>query len=920
MRRFVSKLLVITFTITLLAPNLSLLDSADAQIAPSPDPSIWSQNVGIVDNGTITANEANQDPQCSNVTVGYKRYDGVLLTLPSGRKLHPVGQETTINGGERCAVSSRLGAFAPGYFAPSGNLGNAFKTNRNNISYTAAPSNEYVVISSRNSSTNRSAISISTSFTDGYIDYDSRGLLSYDLYWQPNELVNSIRYVANERPYAGQKVDASGIVFSRNGKYMVVKLAASIFARVNLQTQVMTPFYRSSVSTNGGTKYAISNDGRYVFTTNSSEIFIHDLDTCVFNYQKDLWELNQDSDLFGCTKTENLSREIQLTTTRRPRETLFPQFSLNGSEISYVDKQANENYYRVALQASGYVSGVEGYLALGDSFSSGEGDTEGGDWYEVGTDEQGSSSTFEGRNLCHLSRRSYPYLMAVELGYLATNSTSPPADGLFHSVACSGAVISNLTGGAGGVFDKNPNFSINDYSNQYSNSYLGSLNNWQPGRARQLDFLSQQLSEGYIINQSLPEAITIGIGGNDAGFGDIVRSCTLDTKTCNFAEPSSDAAVNLALTIADLKDRLVDTYTELIAASNGESRIYAIGYPNFVEVGGSCDVNVRLDVNELRMVSEGVQYMNAVIEAAAIEAGVLYVDTEEVLNGSDLCSSSDEKSFNGITYGNDKAGIEKEWINLLAVTTRGVCFLSTGCLGNESFHPNYKGQELYKDEIISITNGLETSPGAAIPQDIPLPTDFFGQEAIESVISINQGIDASQYVNKPNFFLTVGDSSDLRINQNRFYPGTGVKALLRSEPVLLGEFIADENGEIDVEVNLPDVEGGAHTVNLEGIDQYGEVVRYYQPIVIGNTDNDFDGDGVSDDTDSCPTIENSGQDIDNDGVDDSCDSEAIAPVEPPEPPNPEHPACKILRRLESRLPWYFRFIIYRLYERFDCVS
>ncbi|MGB1036804.1 MAG: hypothetical protein ACPGYQ_06240, partial [Candidatus Puniceispirillales bacterium] len=51
------------------------------------------------------------------------------------------------------------------------------------------------------------------------------------------------------------------------------------------------------------------------------------------------------------------------------------------------------------------------------------------------------------RNLCHLSRRSYPYLMAVELGYLANTTQSPPADGLFHSVACSGAKIHNIIGG-----------------------------------------------------------------------------------------------------------------------------------------------------------------------------------------------------------------------------------------------------------------------------------------------------------------------------------------------------------------------------------------------------------------------------------------------------------------------------------------
>src|SRR6185295_14449068 len=66
------------------------------------------------------------------------------------------------------------------------------------------------------------------------------------------------------------------------------------------------------------------------------------------------------------------------------------------------------------------------YLALGDSFSSGEGAQK----YEIGTDES--------ENLCHLSRVSFPYVIAQKLNF--SN---------FHSIACSGARSVNLSGGSG---------------------------------------------------------------------------------------------------------------------------------------------------------------------------------------------------------------------------------------------------------------------------------------------------------------------------------------------------------------------------------------------------------------------------------------------------------------------------------------
>lgn len=79
----------------------------------------------------------------------------------------------------------------------------------------------------------------------------------------------------------------------------------------------------------------------------------------------------------------------------------------------------------------------------------------------------------------------------------------------------------------------------------------------------------------------------------------------------------------------------------------------------------------------------------------------------------------------------------------------------------------------------------------------------------------NDGNSASVSVASPN--------SKVRIRFNGFRAYSRVKLTFHSEPVFLGEFVADERGEIDIEATIPSsAELGEHLFIAEGIDVNGQ--------------------------------------------------------------------------------------------------
>ena len=906
--KLVSKALAAKKTVGLLMIATLLLPSISPFIdtASSEGESIWNDNIVIVDEGETSNSDSKSNTICERSQVRKvqtaqpnieRNADGTINIIDPLQMLQETNQADSIDA---CIVQNRRGLFAGDLWSQDGNPNSMIRLAPTGLGFDAAPGGEVLLV--RSGAPLGFGYRLSVNYNLEAVGQLAAGSQqpTAELQWRLINYADGLRYADNSL------IAFLSHAFSANGKYLVGHLTNGFLVKINLQTLEMQPLAYSS-SAQKFLHLSVSSDGDYVLSYKVGSLQLHDTTTCTApEHVKDAWPATG-LDTSGCTN-QNLYSQIS---------TLHPQigngsiaklrFGLNSASFT-VDggwRHADQNnefvWRRFTFTPENYVSRAQGYLAMGDSFSSGEGDTEGGIWYEAGTDEQGNKDTFEGRNLCHLSKRSYPYLLAIELGYLANNTASPPGDGSFHSVACSGAKIHNVVGGLDDLFfGEGSEDTFSETDNQYSNSYSADLDRWQPGRIRQLDIFSDDAFGGYLKSELEPEVITLGIGGNDVGFADTIVSCLLSpvddlvSRTCAPAIAGSAEAADTAIAIAQLKPKLVDTYRQ-VKQNSPESRIYVHGYPVFVKgYGGNCAANVQLNSQETALVEEGVRYMNAVVQSAAQEAGVFYVDVTNILQGKNLCSgaAAEDIVVNGITKGNDIASL-----NIIGGSA--ICFIGSGCGGKESFHPTPEAHKLYTRAINDQTGGLTALMPGPMPAEYPAPnTAFFGQFATDIVDILNQRGYTDVVVPEPRTLLAASTGA-LTVSEDGLMPNSTVQMVLTSDPIDIGEFNVSADGSVDASIVIPDgVPAGVHRVNIYGTDRFGSEVHYYESIYLSTTPGDFDDDGSVDDVDTCPTIPNADIDQDQDGTDDACDGHIALTPDSEEPELP--PACRKLEEFKLK--------------------
>lgn len=208
-------------------------------------------------------------------------------------------------------------------------------------------------------------------------------------------------------------------------------------------------------------------------------------------------------------------------------------------------------------QAAG-TAAAGGYVALGDSYSSG----------------LGAGSYIGSSGDCKRSTKAYPALWA------AANSPSS-----FDFTACSGARTSDVT-------------------------------------ASQLGPLSAATS-----------LVSISIGGNDAGFADIMTTCVLQSDSACVSR------INTAKAFVDstLPGRL-DTVYSAIRAKAPSAQVVVLGYPRFYKLGASgC---VGLSETKRRALNEAADYIDAATEKRALNHGFAFGDVRPAFAGHELCSGS----------------------------------------------------------------------------------------------------------------------------------------------------------------------------------------------------------------------------------------------------------------------------------------
>lgn len=581
----------------------------------------------------------------------------------------------------------------------------------------------------------------------------------------------------------GEAVNANAVAISRGGDWLIAETPGGI-VRVNLlslaTTSVAPIMAPHNMWSPDAMELAISDDGETVVVGGR------------LNSHRQFWVIRVDGPCAAANENTCGKRDLTPLFNEEYLPEGFPvslRLSSQGKRLDFYIARGGNDYTRAALYPYGSAPYSLRYLALGDSYSSGEGD---GDpsYYLPHTNDVASGE------ICHLSSRSYPYRLAEFGGLNAFNGLLSLS---VRSAACSGARIGDIlgTGVYQGQTERLKGSAPSDLTDRRANA----ISEFIPGRIRQSDFV-----EVY-----QPGAISLTIGGNDIQFSNIIKACVISPLTCSYANDPNDRR-NLGESIKALYPRLTALYAELSRMDSG-SKVFAVGYPRFVnETNDACSLTTNLDYAERIMIDKGVRYLNEVIRAAAVTAGAVYVDIEDALVGHRACDLP--------------SGYVNE-LNFADIRSKGV------------FHPNELGQTAIALAIERQTGGdlvlhnycASNHYPCALPTCPPLLPSFFGDESFRPL-----------YLAIPSELVQITDSIvpfavtrkvEFMIQAAHLAAGSAAQIALHSEPLDLGTVVVGAEGSLQAAIVLSNtVEAGYHTLHVYGTSPSGEAVDMYQIIYV----------------------------------------------------------------------------------------
>lgn len=605
--------------------------------------------------------------------------------------------------------------------------------------------------------------------------------------------------------------------FSSNGRWMIFYASGVGLVRADLLNRQMLLFdtqtYNYDLGFHPSIELAISDDGKTVVRSGAGSA-----PTATKVY-----------DLSGCTGAPFVAGSANATPGCRSRllhtdivaknpgyvGMIKMRFSADGKVVRGVADIAKPNtpreYRDVTLAVSGYEVQDTKYLALGDSFSSGEGTYQ----YLAGTD-------LADGNKCHTSQLSYSSLAAQVL------SVDGPT---FHNVACSGARGIN--------YFATPQHDV-------TNDFV-----WTPGEEAQQNYVAQ----------SDPDAVTISMIGNDIDFAGKITQCLNPLSTCFQYKEDRQAVAD---EIYGKFDTLVAMYEHIQRKSSG-AKVYVMGYPQILDDEAFCLPNAPFSGEEVQMARGMVTYLNSVIKAAAQYSGVQYIDVENVFDGYELCrpvslTTGLTTAVNGISSGDD--------IGALGVEIFGNESFHPNQLGHQLMSQALLAQSANLTQPMPVLAGnVDTSVS------IPYVGSASYNAFIGSAPSNGSEYKVGTYADFDDIHIILRDSpTHITETELKLQPNATFNAVLYSTPTQLGTVTTNAAGYLDGTVTIPtSVEPGFHTLHLTGNDLGGRPVDVYKTIYIAANVTDFDGDGVPNTQEDCLAAQPANVDRDRDGIDDACD-------------------------------------------------
>ena len=581
---------------------------------------------------------------------------------------------------------------------------------------------------------------------------------------------------------------AESAVFSQNGKYALIEMRSYGLARLNTDTlelrRVVAPSSTYGLLNDPYYELAITNDGVHVavagYRAHTALYVVDELCGDVLDAE------SGPRYKFGSVDCRQVTLDINAYFPTY-YQSFNPRFNDDGSRLGVSVLRWDGVVERLVF---GYASKPLDYLALGDSFTSGEGEQ---------SDAFYKSARIGGDIRCHVSTRSYPDLLSLIWNVQGYN------------VACSGAITRDIIAESDGYLGQSN--LLSGYTDaQVSHVREEALGYFQSGIIPQLSFVSQYQ----------PRLATLGISGNDVGLINKLSAC-LNIDICEWVSDVSKRRA-IANELALAYPKVQEVISELRMAAP-KTKVVVIGYPLIINDSQNavCDavLGTLLQPDERRFIIESIRYLNQVIKAAAYSQGVAFIDTETAFGQNKLCDSTNAAAMNGIRFGDDIAPI--------------TILKDFRIIGAESFHPTAVGHEYLAEAIKRIIPSVDiaTGCGDCSPSSAPMPSEYWGDESIDYVNQVEDTLSLEKTY-RPGSPATIAAQNML------FMPNSPIVVEIHSKKERLLVASAGDDGSFGATVTIPaTILPGYHTIHLLGTAPDGEPVDVYSTvaIIVENTSN-----------------------------------------------------------------------------------
>ncbi|MEM7274359.1 MAG: GDSL-type esterase/lipase family protein [Actinomycetota bacterium] len=338
-------------------------------------------------------------------------------------------------------------------------------------------------------------------------------------------------------------------------------------------------------------------------------------------------------------------------------------YSDHGDPIPQNGEIKVDKYYEtnrsisIAWDAMAFLPAAEPQVAMvsfGDSYSSGEGNSTAGYYPNSDVFQNSSNAT----NACHRTPEAYGPLSFAEL------ERRNPGSVTYAFLACSGATLVD--------------------------NVVGPFTHWGEIPQQDTGWVDQNTTH-----------ITVGIGGNDVRFSDILLTCLSSvTRTCNeIMVDDNGQQVTINERLRDEIDQLGDRYrdfVDLLRAQAPGARIVLVGYPYVIGNGDYPSWCTGFSDLEIEWLQTSTDRLNQMISSIAdARANVEFAPISAAYRGHEACT--DDEFINGV---------DLTW-------TCGACD-DGDVLKAASFHPNAKGHAAAAPAVIDALtrpSGSNTAPG-----------------------------------------------------------------------------------------------------------------------------------------------------------------------------------------------------------------